>query len=50
LNLRVAVEAFLLSLAMEVIQDFSPSRFPSATDLVCNVAGALLGVAFARRR
>jgi len=43
--LRVGIEAFVLSLSMEVIQDFSHSRFPSATDLVCNVAGALLGLA-----
>jgi len=46
---RVAAEAFLLSLTMEVIQDFSHSRFPSATDLVCNITGALLGVALANR-
>jgi glycopeptide antibiotics resistance protein len=45
---RVALEAFVLSLAMEVSQDFSHSRFPAATDLVCNVAGALLGALLGR--
>ena len=45
----VAAEAFLLSLTMEVLQDFSHTRFPSATDLVCNVSGAIVGAALARR-
>jgi len=34
---------------METLQDFSHGRFPAATDLVCNVSGALLGVYIASR-
>jgi glycopeptide antibiotics resistance protein len=45
----VVLAAFTLSLAMETIQDFSHGRFPAATDLVCNVSGALLGVYVASR-
>lgn len=46
----VGIASFLLSLAMETIQDFSHSRFPAATDVVCNVSGALLGVFVASGR
>jgi glycopeptide antibiotics resistance protein len=40
--------AALLSLAAEVSQLFSHSRFPSTTDVVCNMIGALAGVVIAR--
>ncbi len=33
----------VLSLALETLQNFLPSRVPSNLDLVCNTAGALLG-------
>jgi glycopeptide antibiotics resistance protein len=35
--------AFVTSLTAEALQLYSHSRYPSATDVVCNVAGALLG-------
>lgn len=38
-----------LSLALEVLQNFLPSRVPSNLDLACNTAGALLGGLFALR-
>ena len=40
--------AALLSLAAEVSQLFSPSRFPATTDVVCNMIGASAGVVIAR--
>jgi glycopeptide antibiotics resistance protein len=45
--------AALLSLATETVQLYSHRRFPSATDLTCNIAGSTLGLYFAhpsRRR
>jgi glycopeptide antibiotics resistance protein len=39
----VAVAAPLLSLGTEATQLFSHGRFPSMTDVTCNVAGAWLG-------
>ena len=47
------VSAGALSGAAETLQVFSTGRFPSATDLALNTAGALVGVAMikvARRR
>jgi VanZ family protein len=41
--LRGALIAFPIAFAGEATQLFSHGRFPSATDLVCNVAGAALG-------
>ncbi len=37
-----------LSLAMETLQNFLPSRIPSNLDLFCNSLGALLGAGLAR--
>jgi len=45
----IAALAFLLSLATEATQIYSHGRFPSATDVTTNVAGALLGGWIARR-
>ena len=39
--------AALLSLAMETLQSYLPSRIPSNVDLALNVAGAWLGACFA---
>lgn len=48
---RVVLGAALLSCATEFSQVFSHGRYPSLTDVVCNVAGALVGGAlFAARR
>ncbi len=43
------VFAFALSAATELTQVYSHGRFPSSTDLVCNVVGAGLGTLLARR-
>jgi len=40
----VLVSATVLSTAVELIQIYSHSRFPSTTDICCNVFGAALGV------
>ena len=40
--------AAILSLAVELSQLFSHSRFPATTDVVCNMIGALAGVVLAR--
>jgi glycopeptide antibiotics resistance protein len=42
--------ALALSVVAEATQIFSHGRFPSATDVVTNVAGAALGVGIARWR
>jgi VanZ family protein len=47
--LLAAVAGCLLSLAMEVTQNFLPSRVPSNLDLACNFLGALLGGIFGAR-
>ena len=39
----------MLSLVVEAAQLYSHSRFPSATDVVCNVAGAVAAATVARR-
>jgi len=41
--------ALTLSLTGEAIQVYAHSRFPSATDVVCNVAGAVVGALVVRR-
>ena len=38
----------LLSLSMETLQNFLPSRVPSSLDLACNIAGTILGIVAAR--
>jgi VanZ family protein len=42
--------ATVLSLATEFTQIFSNSRFPSMTDVTCNVIGALIGARWAIHR
>ena len=42
--------AMALSVATEATQLFSHGRFPSSTDVTCNVAGAWIGGRWARRR
>ena len=39
-----------LSIATEASQVYSDSRFPSATDVTCNILGAFLGAEYARRK
>lgn len=41
--------AALLSVSVEVLQNWLPSRVPSNLDLLCNAAGALIGALLARR-
>jgi glycopeptide antibiotics resistance protein len=43
----VVAYAAALSIATEATQLFSHTRFPSATDVTCNVAGAWLGAVIA---
>ena len=38
----------LLSLGLETLQNFLPSRIPSNLDVICNAIGALLGTGLAR--
>jgi len=40
--------ALALSLFVETMQLYTHSRFPSATDVVCNVTGAVVAAAVAR--
>jgi glycopeptide antibiotics resistance protein len=47
--LRVIGVAFVLSMTTEASQLMSHGRFPSATDVVCNVAGAWGGILWTRR-
>ena len=42
--------AATLSLSTEASQLYSHGRFPSATDLMCNILGAYAGATFARSR
>ena len=42
--------ALVLSLFVETMQVYSHARFPSTTDVTCNVAGAVLAAALVRRR
>ena len=50
LRLLVVLVALALSTLLELTQVWSHWRFPSATDVTMNVAGALLGAVWARRR
>ena len=45
-----AVSAAILSLVCETLQLYSHARFPSATDLVMNTAGAALAASLVSRR
>ena len=45
----VVVLAAALSITTETSQVYSHGRFPSATDVTCNVIGALAGALWARR-
>ena len=45
----VVVLAAVLSIGTEVTQVYSHGRFPSATDVVCNLVGAYAGAEYARR-
>lgn len=47
---RAALLTLLIGFAGETSQLYSHSRFPSATDLACNVAGAALAAATASSR
>ena len=40
--------ALALSLFVETMQLYTHSRFPSATDVLCNVTGAVLAASFTR--
>ncbi|HYK88409.1 MAG TPA: VanZ family protein [Acidobacteriota bacterium] len=46
-TLWTVLSAGVVSLAIELIQVYLPTRSSSLTDLMCNVAGAVLGVIFA---
>jgi glycopeptide antibiotics resistance protein len=48
--LAAGLIAFGVSLFGEWLQVYSHSRFPSATDLLCNVAGAVAAALVVRRR
>ena len=48
--LAAGVLAFLVSFSGEWLQVYSHSRFPSATDLFCNVAGAVVAAVVVRWR
>lgn len=47
---RAAGYALALSVTTEATQLWSHGRFPSTTDVICNVAGAWGGAVWARRR
>jgi len=49
-NLWVLVAATLLSTSVEFLQIYSHGRYPSATDVGCNVLGAALGLMLSARR
>lgn len=42
--------ALALSLGTETLQLYSHRRFPSATDVTCNLSGCMAGIYFARPR
>jgi len=42
--------AVVLSCGTELLQVYSHGRFPSATDVAMNIAGAYIGLRLARRR
>jgi VanZ family protein len=45
----VVMFAAVLSIATEASQSYSHGRFPSATDVTCNLVGAFAGASYARR-
>ena len=45
----VIVFAAMLSIVTEASQSYSHGRFPSATDVTCNLLGAFAGAEYARR-
>ena len=45
----VIIFAAVLSIATEASQSYSHGRFPSATDVTCNVFGAFVGAEYARK-
>jgi VanZ family protein len=47
--LAAVVSAALLSIALEALQSYLPSRFASNVDVLCNVVGAAIGALAARR-
>lgn len=47
---RVTLSAAAISGGTELLQLFSPNRYPSVTDLLMNTAGAALGTTLAVRR
>jgi VanZ family protein len=47
---RALVYSTALSAGTEATQVYSRGRYPSITDVVCNVIGAMAGFAWARRR
>ncbi len=52
-RIALVIAAGLLSFSTETVQLYSHRRFPSATDLTCNITGCLAGLYFAlpsRRR
>jgi glycopeptide antibiotics resistance protein len=48
--LAAGLIALVVSLSGEWLQVYSHARFPSATDLVCNIAGAAVTAWIVRRR
>jgi glycopeptide antibiotics resistance protein len=46
---RALAHTAALSAGTEATQVYSRGRYPSATDVVCNVIGAMMGFAWARR-
>lgn len=47
---RVLAHAAVLSAGTEATQIYSRGRYPSATDVVCNLIGTMMGFAWGRRR
>jgi glycopeptide antibiotics resistance protein len=47
---RAVAHATALSAGTEATQVYSRGRYPSTTDVVCNLIGAMMGFAWARRR
>jgi VanZ family protein len=46
---RTIIAATAVSVIAEIAQIVAPSRFPSPIDVICNVAGAVIGLLAARR-
>jgi VanZ family protein len=45
----VVALAAALSIVTEISQVYAHGRFPSATDVTCNLVGAFIGAEYARR-